>query len=229
MLDPAANVSSSTLNDKDEYYERCIHLAKLNKTLRKSWKKQKKKNKKLKKLNNDLKQRLDMVLKSDRLQTFKEYTIDISFPDHNDNGINVYLNNAYEGSLCLTIEESDGKVYYINYRTFKVQCIRDSINRADLIADSILLSPLSIQFNQQYRTFIHLTRIVGNIFRFVIELENIDTGYIEYINILPGTEANQERLLDYMEGKLSDKFYMGDDINFYNFNELAKKGENNEV
>ena len=169
-------------------------------------------------------------MSSDRcLATIKEHTIDFSFPDSNDKDIIVYLINNRDGNICLSIKYPNGAVYYIPYNTYKVQFIRESINRPGLMADSILLSPLSIQFNQQHHTFIHLTRIIGNIFRFVIELENMDTGDKEYINILPGTEVNQERLLDYMEGKLPDKFYMGDDINFYNFNELAKKGENNEI
>lgn len=166
---------------------------------------------------------------SDGYPTIKEYTIDFSFLDSDDKDITVYLINKYNDSICLAIKYPNGAEYYISYNTYKVQFIRELINRPGLMADSILLSPLSIQFNQQYHVFIHLNRIVGNIFRFVIELENIDTGDIEDINILPGTEANQERLLDYMEGKLPDKFYMGDDINFYNFNELTKKGENNEV
>lgn len=220
---------------KDEYYERCMHLATLNRTLRKSWKKQKKKNKKLKKEIEELKkinENLQQVAnnKSDEAYN-KEYTIDISFSYRNNEDIIASLKyRGVEGVICLSIIEQDGTEYFIPYENYKIQYIRDAINTPGLMGDSILLSSNIICNKQKYRTFVHVTRVVNKIFRFVIELENMNSGKSMYISILPGFDDIQERFLDYMEGKLPDKFYKDDSgIHFYNFNELAKKGENNEI
>lgn len=222
---------------KDEYYERCMHLATLNRTLRKSWKKQKKKNKKLKKKIEELKkvnENLQQIVntKSDNVAyDEEEYTIDISFSYHDDEDVIVSLRRGrVEGIICLSIIEQDGTEYFIPYEDFKIQHIRDIINRPGLMGESILLTSGIICNNQKYRTFVHVTRVINKIFRFVIELENMNSGKSMYINILPGLDDVQERFLDYMEGKLPDEFYKDDSgIHFYNFNELAKKGENNEI